>query len=184
LVPSAPMNYDPPHEPGLVRINFKLIQNSDGYPPVTNETLWAVPLGKGQFRVDNIPFFVCGVSCFDIVSAREGDDGMLRFKVLTKMGGHSTIRVNFYRESSDRRPIEQRTKELRDRLRNIGCSSELSHLPGLISIDIPPQVQLRPVISMLDDGLKRGLWDYEEASLAHFNEGMEPENSAGGRIED
>ena len=47
------------------------------------------------------------------------------------------------------------------------CSSELSYIPNLISIDVPPQVSPASVLAILDGGTSSGLWDYDEASIAH-----------------
>ena len=52
-----------------VKICFPLEPDEDGWPPVTAETLWAVELGGGLFRLDNIPFYARGVSDGDTVSA-------------------------------------------------------------------------------------------------------------------
>ena len=158
-----------PESPGKdhVKIHFDLLQGEDGYPPATSETLWAVPMGESRFRLDNIPFFVCGVSCFDIVSARKEAGGKIKYDRLIEPGGHSTIRVVFYDQPNDPRPLEERVSGLRKSFRELGCSSELSHIPTLISIDIPPEVALAKAKLILDVGQKQELWDYEEATLAH-----------------
>jgi hypothetical protein len=58
-------------------------------------------------------------------------------------------------------------QDLRRKLRDLGCSSEISHVPGLISVDVPPDVALADVRSVLDVGQNQQLWDYEEATLGH-----------------
>jgi hypothetical protein len=60
---------------------------------VTSEGLWAVPVGPGQFRLDNIPWFVRGVSAEDIVAAERDKDGVWWFSHRLEWGGHLTIRV-------------------------------------------------------------------------------------------
>jgi len=150
-----------------IRVHFDLVQDEDGYPPASVETLWATALGKGRFRIDNIPFFVCGVSCFDIVSGKKRADGAIWFEGLAEESGHSTIRVKIARDSIDMRSMDARVEELRADLRKLGCDSERSHIPGLFSIDIPPESPYQPVKEILENGDNRGLWDYEEATLAH-----------------
>jgi hypothetical protein len=149
-----------------VRINFRLTRDG-AYPPADTETMWAVPLGGDRFRIDNIPFFFCGVSSCDVVSARLGDNGTLWYEGIAEIGGHSTIRAVLYGDSPDSRDMEERVRELRSKLSSLGCSSELSHIPSLVSIDIPPDVPLGPVTDLLKKGTEKGLWDYEEATLAH-----------------
>ena len=148
-----------------VRILFALVQDDQGYPPATSETLWALPIRGSRYRLDNIPFFVCGVSCFDIVDASADESGFLRFGGLVESAGHSTIRVIFYDQKDQSLSIPERVAELRNGLRSLGCSSEVSHIPGLISVDVPPEVPLRVVKSVLEDGVALGYWDYEEATV-------------------
>jgi len=150
-----------------VKVHFDLSQDDDGYPPATSETLWAVPMGESRFRIDNIPFFVYDVSCFDIVSAQKTSSGQLKYDSLLEPGGHSTIRVIFYDQPRDPRQLTERISGLRKSFRELGCSSELSHIPSLVAIDIPPEVALAKAKLILDNGKKQGLWGYEEATLAH-----------------
>ena len=164
---SYPLTSSPSGDARRVKVHFELVQDEDGYPPAAVESVWATALGQGRFRLDNIPFFVYGVSCFDIVLAQERDDGALWFDTLAEASGHSTIRVTIFRDSSDRRPRDERVEELRADLRKLGCDSERSHIPGLFSIDVPPEVPLRPVKETLERGKDKGFWDYEEATLAH-----------------
>ena len=49
----------------------------------------------------------------------------------------------------------------------MGCSSELSHVRGLIAVDVPPNVDYKKVRSYLHDGLKQEKWDVQESCLAH-----------------
>jgi Domain of unknown function (DUF4265) len=159
-----------PATPGKdhVKVHFDLVQDNQGYPPATSESIWAVPLGQARFHLDNIPFFVCGVSCFDIISARTEANGLLKFDQLVNEGGHSTIRVLFYDNPSDPRSLTGRASELRNRFRELGCSSEQSHIPGLISIDIPPEVDITEPKLILDAGERDQNWSYEEANLVHY----------------
>jgi hypothetical protein len=150
-----------------VKVHFDLSQDENGYPPVTSESIWAVPLGQLHFRLDNIPFFVCGVSCFDVILARLDVNGLLKYVRLLETGGHSTLRVLFYESTSDTRPMDERVRELRSTFRNLMCTSELSHIPRLISVDVPPEVNLNRVLCILDAGENQELWEYEEASISH-----------------
>jgi hypothetical protein len=150
-----------------VRVSFDLFQDDQGYPPANSETMWAVPAGGSRFRLDNIPFFVCGVSCFDIIEARKEASGCFKYARLLEASGHSTLRVIFFDQPSDPCPLQERVQELCKKLRELGCSSEISHIAGLISVDVPPDVALAEVRSTLNLGQNEGFWDYEEATLAH-----------------
>ncbi|WP_331773678.1 hypothetical protein [Embleya sp. NBC_00888] len=45
---------------GHVKIHFRLEADEGGWPPANTESLWAVDLGDGTVRLDNIPWFVRG----------------------------------------------------------------------------------------------------------------------------
>ncbi|WP_410963932.1 DUF4265 domain-containing protein, partial [Salmonella sp. ZJHZ20_0162] len=71
------------------------------------ESLWALPSGKG-FKLDNIPFYVKGVSVGDVVSAEE-IDGNLCMKEILEPSGHSTVRLWFVSEK-DVQPVREALK--------------------------------------------------------------------------
>jgi len=149
------------------RIRFELDQDDSGYPPADSEMIWAVLVGEDQYRLDNIPFFICGVSYCDVVTAYKGTDGLHRFKNLVEECGHSTLRIILHEKQSKKDSLDDRLSVLRERLKLLGCSSEKSHITGLISVDVPPEVSLVSIREFLDEGAKQNLWDYEEATIAH-----------------
>jgi hypothetical protein len=140
-----------------VKIFFELEQDEDGYPPASVESLWARSVGEGLFKIDNIPFFATGVAVDDVVAAIP-DRGVLQYKDVVQPSGHSTLRIIVYEESQ--------AAEVRALFKRMGCSTELSHVPGLIAVDVPPSVSLESLRRMLDEGRSQGRWDYEEACLA------------------
>ena len=83
----------------------------------------------------------------------------LYFKEIVHASGHSTMRIIVY--------DQKQTQSLRQSLRGYGCSSELSHLPMLISVDIPPEIELSKILVFLAQGEKQEFWEYEEASIRH-----------------
>ena len=122
------------------------------------ESLWALPIGD-NYKIDNIPFFIQGISCGDIVSSKI-INGELFIDSLVEASGNSTIRIVFF----DINLLNQ----TRETLKQLGCDSELSHLPNLISVNIPAEVNYRTLIlPYLKEGQARNNWDYEEACLAH-----------------
>ncbi|MDY7233259.1 DUF4265 domain-containing protein [Hyalangium rubrum] len=139
-----------------VKVLCDLEQDEDGYPPATAETLWAIRVGNGLFQIDNIPFFVHGIAVNDIVSATP-EEGVFRYKEVVQPSGHGTIRL-IVSETSD-------VQAVRDLFRQLGCSSELSHLPHVIAVDVPPSVSLQELKKELDAGQDQDRWGYEEACL-------------------
>ena len=75
-----------------MKVLFDLEQDEDGYTPASAETLWAIRVGEGLFRIDNIPFFALGIAVEDVVSAVP-EEGVFRFKEVVHPSGHGTLRV-------------------------------------------------------------------------------------------
>ena len=122
------------------------------------ESVWAFPLAGG-YQIDNIPFYAREIALGDVVSVKKDSDGMLRFDSLIQPSGNSTVRLWFAEGK------EQDVALIRQSLREMGCASELSELPRLIAVDIPPSVPYEQVRSFLVAGEKAGLFEYEEACL-------------------
>jgi hypothetical protein len=135
------------------RLRFTF-ENSDGATEV--ESLWAIERADG-YEVDNIPFYAKGIASGDIVAARKDEDGLLWFADLIKPGGHSTVRLLLAREED--------VSSVRERLRVMGCASEVSDVRRLISVDIPPAVDYESVRKFLDEGEREGHFEYEEGCL-------------------
>ncbi|HYO58478.1 DUF4265 domain-containing protein [Archangium sp.] len=140
----------------MVKVVFKLEKDEDDYPPADYESLWAIPVEEGLFQIDNIPFFAQEVALGDVVSA-VSEGGELRFQKVVRPSGHSTLRLIIY----DKGEVPAVRKLLEER----GCASEGSHIPGLISVDVPPSVSLAMLRPMLDEGEAQERWGYEEACL-------------------
>ena len=149
------------HEARLTK-QVKLILEYEGATPgsLDVESVWASPVPTG-FAVDNIPFRAQGIALGDVVSAEPDEDGMLRFRSLVMPSGHSTIRLWFSKEHENLVP------SVRQQLREMGCISELSDLPRLVAVDIPPSVSYDRVRQIFERGEKDGTFEYEEGCVAH-----------------
>ncbi|MCI0358766.1 MAG: DUF4265 domain-containing protein [Planctomycetaceae bacterium] len=138
------------------KVLFRLERDAEGFPPADVEGVWADEAGEGKFVLDNIPFFARQATLGDVVSVnRIGDE--LFYDSTEQPSGNSLVRVVMF---GGRDP-----QELRSRLRAIGCSSELSHLPSLFAVNVPPSVDIGQVRALLDEGSALDQWDYEEAIL-------------------
>lgn len=147
------------------KIGFKLERDEDGYPPADWEWLWASRVGEGTFKIDNIPFFAKGVSCDDIVTAEQTAKGLI-FRGLHRPSGHSTVRVVVYQEDREEGQVNTIVQDIRQSLQNLGCATELSHIPNLIAVDIPPNVNYESISAFLSEKEEEELLEYEEAALA------------------
>ena len=149
----------------MVKIGFRLERDEDDYPPADWEWMWASGVGGFAFKIDRIPFFAKGIGCGDIVEAEETKDGLI-FKRLIEPSGHSTVRVVIFRNGRNDEQSGAEVGGLREALRTMGCSTELSHIPNLITIDIPPEVDYQSVKTLLSEKEHDGFLEYEEACLA------------------
>jgi hypothetical protein len=142
------------------KVMFRLQKDEDGYPPDDWESLWAYELEPGLYSIDNVPFFARGISWEDVVSAeRVGDE--LHFKDVVRPSGNSVLRVIVH-DTSD-------ADEVHEKLSEMGCDTEQSHIPSLISVDVPPSIDLRTILNFLDQGKANNRWGYETASIRHTN---------------
>ncbi len=146
------------NEDNLKKITFLLDQGENGYPPDKWETLWASEEGEGLYRVDNIPFYVYGISSGDLISAeKEGEE--LMFKKLVRPSSNTVFRLYV----SDAAAMQA----IRDSFRELGCESELSHLPKLVAVECPGNVSFAPVAAFLEQGEESGQWKYDEGVFRH-----------------
>ncbi len=141
---------------GHVKVLFEFEGTSSD--EVEIESMWAIRCEEG-YLIDNIPFYALGVACGDLIQAHKDDAGMLRFERVTVPSGHCTVRLWFAREED--------VPQVREQLDSLGASSEVSNLPRLVAVDIPPNVQYKRIKTFLDQGLASEVFEYEEACLAH-----------------
>jgi len=151
----------------LYKVRFRVDQDEDGYPPFSSEVMWCARVDDKLFRLDNIPYFVAGVSYGDVISVIEDKDGSLNFHELVEENGHSTLRVMFLDTSIDARPVEIRAVELKTRLTEKGCLTRISPPPQILAIDVPPAISLSGIRSILAAGESDGLWSFDEGTVAH-----------------
>ena len=139
---------------GLVRVLFSL---EPAWHGSVTERLWAKPIGEGQFRLRNTPFFTFGISAEDDIVADWQDDQLV-FTRVTSRGGHSTYRIRVVKEKAHLFP--QYWKPLQD----LGCTYE----EGLVfAVDVPPGVNIYEVYRALEKGEADGAWGFEEGHCGH-----------------
>lgn len=147
-----------PDDKKYEKVFFRLHKDEDGYPPDDWETLWAYEVEDGLYSLDNVPFFARDVSWGDVVSVeRKGDE--LHFKDVVIPSDHSVLRVIVFDQS--------KVSEAHNALQQLNCDTEQSHIPSLLTVDVPPLVDLKKVRAFLDKGEAEGRWEYETASIRH-----------------
>jgi Domain of unknown function (DUF4265) len=149
---------NPEMQKDLVKIRFRDQQTDN------TETLWATPVGGDRYRLENSPFFAYGVSWQDVVEARAGEDGVLDYVRRIEKSGNRTIRVIF----PDYKINDHQGAGVLAALRDLGCTYE-GMQPRLVSINIPPKVNLKSVTDFLNG--RSGLqWEYGDPTYAEVTE--------------
>lgn len=138
----------------LVKVALPLGPELEGY-----ETVWASP-EDGGYALDNIPLFVFGVSNGDVVDVVE-QDGQLTFTRVRRRGGHSTYRVAFPADVT-----EHERREALEPLRRLGCGFERGP-SRMVAVDVPPEVDVHAVYSVLERGMDEDRWTFEEGHCGH-----------------
>lgn len=140
------------------KILFHLEKDEDEYPPDDWESLWAFNTGNELYSIDNIPFYIRGLSFGDIVSVSK-KNGELFFEQIEKFSDHSVLRVIVFEKENN--------EDLRKSMSKFGCDFEGSNIEGFTAFDVPPIVNFNDVVRFLQEGENRRLWEYEEASVRH-----------------
>lgn len=158
LLPSGHSSRD---DASLEVIRFSLVQDADGWPPVSVESLWAAPLDAERGRLMNIPFFVTGVAAGDVIRTvwREGERWAASIE---SRSGHYVIRLATFPDARDQAWVSARI----DEFEHMGLDCEGSGPPfWMVAVDIPPSADYASIKRHLEDGERRGLWEYEEACV-------------------
>ncbi len=149
-----------------VKVIFQGLRASEeaDWPPYDSESIWAIPLGAGRFRLDNIPFFAKGVAYGDVVHATtRGVTSKLVVDSVLSRSGHSTYRVTPV--SDDKKP---RFEDALTHLVKLGCQIERFQNDLIVAVDIPPGVPVQSVYSFLETQEDYGVLDFEEG---YYNPG-------------
>jgi len=145
----------------LAKVRF-ILDESDAAMGVEAENLWARRLGEDMFKIDNIPFYVYGISNEDIVSAvRNGL--VFDFQNVIRRGGHSTYRVLLTQLAG----FEGDAWKTRwPQLEALGCRCEVAR-KRWIAIDVPKVSNADDVYALLEKGRNDGVWSIDEGHCGH-----------------
>ena len=143
-------------------VRFNLVRDEDGRapmdgwpPPVESEGLWASPVGEGRYRIENTPWFAQNVATLDVVAA-VAHEGVRWVMQGIHWSGHLTVRV-----------AHSEPAAVLDAFADLGVRGE-SAAPAypIAALDIPPEADLRAIITRLRAGRSDGAWDFEEACVS------------------
>jgi hypothetical protein len=124
------------------KLGFPLPVQED-WPPYDVEHIWVEDVG-GNYKVKSFPFFIKGISYDDIIDVKTNDDGYVLDWHHVCKSGNSTIWI-----------IERKETKVAEDLISIGAGIEEYPEHHLMSVNIPPSIDLK----ILDEVLRR----YEDA---------------------
>lgn len=123
------------------------------------ESLWCAKKGD-NYVVDNIPFITKRISLGDTIKAEyDENDKAYYFDDFVEVSGNSTIRLFFENENT--------IQKVRKELESLGCESEAFLARKIVAVNVPKELDYRPVKNYLENGEQNNLWTYEESCLAH-----------------
>lgn len=147
-------------------VNVHIHLNPEGgWPPVAAEEVEALPLEEHRFRLISPPAFAKRLAVGDVVRVvHYGSPEVPWVEEIIESGGHSTIRVIFFRSKGD-----SPEADLRSKMKRFGVQVFETPFQGLVAIDVPQDVSYKAIRDYLSAGEDRKLWEFEEGaiSLAH-----------------
>lgn len=146
------------NEENLTKVVFHL-EESDWHDHGTEST-WVLPLNDGTYQIENVPYYVYGISYGDVVSAKR-EDAFLVFDSVVERSGHSTYRI-FLATPEAENGFESNWEPLA----KLGCTYERA-TDYLIAVDVPPTSDIFAVYAALEAGEKLEYWDFEEGHCGH-----------------
>lgn len=144
----------------FTKILFTLqVDEAEQWPPVGFESVWGIPRTTGAYMVDNVPYYIYGVSKADIISAHRDGDQWCADAVMER-GGHSTLRV-FADYGSDA------WLEMIERLSGLGAVCGAFKGLSLFTVDVPETVDFQAIDAYLASVADGDDVFYEDACLQH-----------------
>ncbi|WP_343642340.1 DUF4265 domain-containing protein [Chryseobacterium sp.] len=124
------------------------------------ESLWC-KVEDNLFIVDNIPFIAERVSLGDTIEVEfDEDDKQYYFEDFVANSGNTTVRIHVYND------YDGKIEEIRSRLKDEGCNTEVFSERNIIAVNIPQAVSYKPIKEYLENG-EGNMWSYEESCLEH-----------------
>ncbi|MFJ9359819.1 DUF4265 domain-containing protein [Streptomyces mirabilis] len=126
------------------------------------ESLWAVDQGDGTVRLDNIPWFVRGIACGDIVATEADEEEGVRWAgEVVRRSENCTIRLIVFRDGGS----GAARQSVINAFHELGVCGEGTERFGMVALDVPPTADLAKVQRLLDHGVAKERWDMEEGCI-------------------
>ena len=135
-------------------IYTKVTLRSEKRGKVYVEVLWAIDLGEGKYRLENLPYYFYGLAYGDIIAAEYSEkQKRLLFREILEPSGHKLLRVIF-RDALLEGSAEKKHLE---KLMEMGCRCERAN-PKYFCLDIPPNLDFELICDYLS--ANKMLWEH------------------------
>lgn len=141
------------------KVFFELLQDEDEWPPTKTEFLWGSPLGKGLFRLNNVPFFAPNVCLNDVVKTKKKHNVNWFTKVI-EPSPNSTLHVFCFDES--KRLYFERW------LHDHGCIFEYGFNKEYMAVNVPLLVNYEELLNELQKLETIEEFEYEFSCERHL----------------
>ncbi|MET7778798.1 MULTISPECIES: DUF4265 domain-containing protein [Streptomyces] len=143
-----------------VKVHFRL-EIEDNWPPASVESLWAVDQGDGTMRLDNIPWFVRGIACGDVVAVEPDEEDVPWAGEVVRRSENCTIRLIVLREGG----TGAARQSVINAFRELGVDGEGIEQFRMVALDVPPTADLAKVQGLLNQGVAKEWWHMEEGCI-------------------
>lgn len=144
-----------------VKVHFRMDIDTDGWPPASVESLWAVDLGDGTVRLDNTPWFVRGVASGDIIRVEVDDEGVRWAGDTVQSSENCTIRLIVLKDGGSGAARQSVLKIFH----SLGTTGEGIEQYWMVALDVPPTADLPKIHKLLVHGAAKEWWHWEEGCV-------------------
>ncbi|MYW65531.1 DUF4265 domain-containing protein [Streptomyces sp. SID8379] len=137
-----------------------------GWPPVAFEEVSVKALGDHLYELASPPAFANRLAVGDVVRVvHHGSPEQVWVDSIIESSGHSTVRVVFFRAAG-----QDSEDNLRRELVRLGAKIHETTLDGMISVDIPAEVDYEAVRTVLQEGESRNFWEFDEGAISSLHD--------------
>ncbi|MEU3795552.1 DUF4265 domain-containing protein [Streptomyces fructofermentans] len=144
-----------------VMVRLRLDTDEDGWLPASDENLWAVDLGDGTVRLDNIPWFVRGAASGDIIRIEPDADGFLWAGETAQPSQNCTSRLIVQKYAGS---VAAR-QSLLEAFHRLGATGEGIERFRMVALDVPPQADLMKIRELLERDETKEWWHWEKGCV-------------------
>lgn len=131
----------------LVKVAIPVRRNSDGFPPLEFEWIWAIKRSETTAEIDNVPFF--STWCYGDLILIENRDHQYWGVSVIRASGNSTFVLQV--------PETLSIEEIRSELRARALPHEAWAKQRLISVCVPPSSSVADVLALLRANVSHAL---------------------------